>query len=349
MTTKELYRHLLAFNEDEKFYESYYDAHKKQWKLEEFLKSLDYQEVLDRRLIITEVDTGYMPSSMSDETYFSPDNKNSIILSKHNRYAPAFRHKHVFFELAYVLCGSCTQKINQDEITLTEGQFCLLAPHVSHSISVFDSSLVLNILIRRGTFENLFYNMLYDGNKISLFFNQSLFSNTGNSYLILDTDRDKSLREHVLTMFLEYTEKKNYYENILNSQLMILFAKILQNYEERIQYPLMTRKGNLVCMELIQYMEEHFDSVTLKELAETFHFSQGHCSRLIKAYTGKSFTQIIQSLRFQKARTLLTTTDISVVEISHMAGFENPEHFNRLFKKHFGTTPGKYRHTENHS
>ena len=43
MTTKELYRHLLAFNEDEKFYESYYDAHKKQWKLEEFLKSLDYQ------------------------------------------------------------------------------------------------------------------------------------------------------------------------------------------------------------------------------------------------------------------------------------------------------------------
>ena len=208
MTTKELYRHLLAFNEDEKFYESYYDAHKKQWKLEEFLKSLDYQEVLDRRLIITEVDTGYMPSSMSDETYFSPDNKNSIILSKHNRYTPAFRHKHVFFELAYVLCGSCTQKINQDEITLTEGQFCLLAPHVSHSISVFDSSLVLNILIRRGTFENLFYNMLYDGNKISLFFNQSLFSNTGNSYLILDTDRDKTLREHVLTMFLEYTEKR---------------------------------------------------------------------------------------------------------------------------------------------
>ena len=193
------------------------------------------------------------------------------------------------------------------------------------------------------------YNMLYDGNKISLFFNQSLFSNTGNSYLILDTDKDKNLREHVLTMFLEYTEKKNYYENILNSQLMILFAKILQNYEEHIQYPLMTRKGNLVCMKLIQYMEEHFNSVTLQELAETFHFSQGHCSRLIKAYTGKSFTQIIQSLRFQKARTLLTTTDISVAEISHMAGFENPEHFNRLFKKHFGTTPGKYRHTESHS
>lgn len=175
MTTEELYLSLLQFNEDEKFYESYYDASRKRWKLEEFLKNLDYQEILNRRLIITEVDTGYMPSSMSDETYFSPDNKNSIILSKHNRYTPAFRHKHVFFELAYVLCGSCTQKINQDEITLTEGQFCLLAPHVSHSISVFDSSLVLNILIRRGTFENLFYNMLYDGNKIPCFLTSPCF------------------------------------------------------------------------------------------------------------------------------------------------------------------------------
>ena len=99
MTTEELYLSLLQFNEDEKFYESYYDASRKRWKLEEFLKNLDYQEILNRRLIITEVDTGYMPSSMSDETYFSPDNKNSIILSKHNRYTPAFRHKHVFLSL----------------------------------------------------------------------------------------------------------------------------------------------------------------------------------------------------------------------------------------------------------
>ena len=48
MTTEELYQNLLEFNENEKFYESYYDAHQKRWKLEEFLKNLNYQEVLDR-------------------------------------------------------------------------------------------------------------------------------------------------------------------------------------------------------------------------------------------------------------------------------------------------------------
>lgn len=60
-----------------------------------------------------------------------PFNKKSIVLSKHNLYTLTFLHKHVFFELAYVLCVSCTLKINLDEITLTEEHSCLLAPHVS--------------------------------------------------------------------------------------------------------------------------------------------------------------------------------------------------------------------------
>lgn len=343
MTTEELYEKLCEFNDDEKFYATYYDASQKKWKLDEFLNSLNIQDVFERRLIVPEVNTGYMPSSMADETYFDAQSKNSIVLSKHNRYTPAFRHKHVFFELAYVLSGSCVQTIQQDKITVTEGQFCLLAPHIPHSIGVFDSSIVINILIRRSTFEDIFHDMLYDTNKISLFFNQSLFSTTQNTYLILDTNKDSFFKEQVLTMFLEFLNKQNYYEKILNSQLMILFAKILQLYEHRITYPQITHKGNETCMELIIHIEKYYRTITLASLAEHFHFSQGYCSRLIKQYTGKSFTQIIQNIKFQKACSLLTSSNLSIMEISHLTGFENPEHFSRLFKKKYQMTPGQYR------
>lgn len=343
MTTEELYEKLCNFNEDEKFYETYYDARKKKWKLDEFLKNLNYQELLERRLIIPEANTGYMPSSMSDETYFELSDKNSIVLNKHNRYTPAFRHRHVFFELVYVLTGSCTQRINQDEVTITEGQFCLLAPYTTHSIGVFDDSIIVNILIRRSTFEDIFYDMLRDTNKIAVFFNQTLFSTTQNSYLILDTARDAMIREQVLTMFLEYINKKNYYEKILNSQLMILFAKILQLYEDKIQYPALTHKGNETCMQIIGYIEKNFKTVTLSSVCNHFHFSEGYCSRLIKEHTGKSFTQIVQELRFQQACSLLTSSNISIAEISSLSGFKNVEHFNRLFKKRYQLTPGQYR------
>lgn len=343
MNTQELYEKLREFNEDELFYRNYYDAKQNQWKLDEFLNGLDYKKILDRRLIITEVNTGYMPSDMTDETYFEPEDKNSIVISKHNRFTPAFRHRHIFFEMIYVLSGSCIQQIGQEEIRLCEGEFCLMAPDVAHSISVFDASIVINILIRRSTFEDIFYDILRDTNKIAVFFNQSLFANMQNTHLIFDTGRDRMLLEHVLTMFLEYINKDKYYEKILNSQLMILFGKLLQIYEDCIKYPPQTRKTNETCMHIIAYIEDHYQTVTLSEICEHFHFSQAYCSRLIKAHTGKSFTAIVQSIKFKKAVSLLENSNISISEISRMVGFENVEHFNRLFRKIYQATPGQYR------
>lgn len=343
MNTQELFEKLSEFNEDELFYRNYYDAKKNQWKLEEFLSGLDPEKILDRRLIITEGDTGYMPSNMTDEVYFKPEDKNSIVISKHNRFTPAFRHRHIFFEMIYVLSGSCIQQIGQEEIRLEEGSFCLMAPDVTHAIGVFDSSIIINILIRRSTFEDIFYDILRDTNKIAVFFNQSLFANVQNTHLIFDTGGDHTLREYVLTMFLEYINKENYYEKILNSQLMILFGKLLQQYEDHIQYPPQTHKTNETYMRMIVYMEDNYQTVTLNEVAGHFHFSQAYCSRLIKEYTGKSFTAIIQSIKFKKAVSLLENSNISITEISHLVGFENVEHFIRLFKKRYDVTPGQYR------
>lgn len=343
MNTQELYEKLREFNEDELFYRNYYDVKQNQWKLEEFLNGLDYEKILDRRLIITEVNTGYMPSDMTDETYFEPEDKNSIVISKHNRFTPAFRHRHIFFEMIYVLSGSCVQTIGQEEIHLCQGEFCLMAPDVTHSIGVFDSSIIINILIRRSTFEDIFYDILRDTNKIAVFFNQSLFANMQNTHLIFDTGGDSILREHVLTMFLEYMNKDKYYEKILNSQLMILFGKLLQRYEDHIKYPPRTRKTNETCMHIIAYIEDHYQTVTLNEICRHFHFTQSYCSRLIKEHTGKSYTAIVQSIKFKKAVSLLESSNISISEISRMVGFENVEHFNRLFKKIHRVTPGQYR------
>lgn len=345
MTIQELYEKLCEFNDDELFYKNYYDAKQNRWKLEEFLNRLDYNKVLEQRLIITEVNTGYMPSDMTDETYFEPEDKNSIVISKHNRFTPAFRHRHIFFEMIYVLSGSCIQHIGQEELLLKEGEFCLLAPDVTHSIGVFDASIVINILIRRSTFEDIFYDILRDTNKIALFFNHSLFANMQNTHLIFNTNKDPVLKDYVLNMFLEYLNKAKYYEKILNSELMILFGKLLQMYEDKIQYSPQTRKGNETCMYMITYIEDHYQTVSLAKVAEHFHFSQAYCSRLIKEYTGKSFTSILQNIKFKKALSLLENSNISIAEISHLVGFENVEHFNRLFKKIYHLTPGQYRRT----
>lgn len=143
--------------------------------------------------------------------------------------------------------------------------------------------------------------MLRDTNMIATFFNQSLYSGIYNPYLIIPARVDQVLKEYVLSMFLEYLGKSRYYEKILNNQLMILFAKILQSYEECIQLPSRMRRATEESMRILSYIEDNYQNVTLKQTAVQFHFSQPYCSKIIKEYTGKSFTQIVQEIRFQKA------------------------------------------------
>lgn len=343
MTIGELENQLMEFNEDERFYQQYYNVKQDKWMLEDFLESLDFNEVIQRRLIVPEVSGGWMPSDMKDEAYFDAEDKNHIVISKHNRFTPPFRHRHIFFELAYVVKGHCSQDVGKDRIEMEEGDFCLLAPDTIHSVSVFDDSLLVNILVRRSTFEDIFFNMLRDTNMIATFFNQSLYSGVHNPYLIIPARGDQVLKEYVLSMFLEYLGKSRYYEKILNNQLMILFAKILQSYEDHIQLPSVMRRATEESIRILSYIEDNYQSVTLKQTAAQFHFSQPYCSKIIKEYTGKSFTQIVQEIRFQKAAILLKNTNISIAEISSRVGFENVEHFNRMFRKLYEMPPGKYR------
>ncbi len=347
MTTKELLNELQNWNEHELFYYNYYIA-KNSKNFQEFLNTLDTEYLKKKMLIVPEIKDGFMPDFVTDADYFFDKNsQNNVILTKHNRYTPAFFHSHQFFELIYVLKGACRQNIAYEQIDLKEGDFCLVSPSTSHSIEVFNNSLIINILIRRGSFEDIFYNVLKDTNKVSQFFNSSLYSKKNNAYLIMESKNDNTIKEHVLSMYIEYTERKKYYENILDSSLMILFSKLLQQYENTMKLPGEVRKSSALFSDIMAYFDANYQTISLNDIARHFHFSTAYCSRLIKKHTGKSFTQLQQSIRFNKACFFLKHTNQPIAEISALVGFQNVEHFNRLFKKRYQKTPGQFRKDNN--
>ena len=59
-----------------------------------------------------------------------------------------------------------------------------------------------------------------------------------------------------------------------------------------------------------------------------------------------TFQEAVKKERMKKARTLLKETDQTVETIAAEVGYENVEHFNRLFKKNYGLTPVQYRRQE---
>ena len=99
-------------------------------------------------------------------------------------------------------------------------------------------------------------------------------------------------------------------------------------------------------VEIISFIKNDYMNVTLDTLSEEFHLSKPYLSKYIKEKAGMTFQEAVRKERMKKARTLLRETDMTVECVAAEVGYENVEHFNRLFKKNYGLTPVQYRKQE---
>lgn len=92
------------------------------------------------------------------------------------------------------------------------------------------------------------------------------------------------------------------------------------------------------------YLEHHYRSIqSVAELAKACHVSSGYLSRIFKKYTGESPYDAIIRLRLNRSAELLQKRDVLVKEAAQDIGFQDPYHFSRVFKRHFGISPQKFR------
>lgn len=333
---------IYKLNEEELFYRKYYYAKQQKYSLEKFLAELDLKKVYEKHLLVPEIaDT--IPPRFEDSFFFDMDKKASIMTMRHNRYSPAIIHEHTFFELIYVYDGHCEQSISGNRHSLTLGDICIVPPGIKHSISVFDDSIVFNCLIRKSTLHNIFFNFLSNSNILTAFFLNNIYSENGNDYIIFHTGSDSEIRRGILYMYWESVNKSLYWDQMISYTLMLVFGLLIRNYEKSIEVPTFTQKADVQRFALLQYIQDNFDTVTLSQIAGKFHYTPEYTSRLIKSTTGKSFTQILQQVRLEKAQVLLQDTNLSVANIANQIGYETTEYFIRIFKKQMHMTPTEYR------
>lgn len=83
---------------------------------------------------------------------------------------------------------------------------------------------------------------------------------------------------------------------------------------------------------------------TLARLARLVHLSPEHLRRLCHHELGRSPMQHLNSMRMQRARHLLETTDDKLEVIARHIGYANGFIFSRVFRRWVGCAPGEYRH-----
>ncbi len=102
--------------------------------------------------------------------------------------------------------------------------------------------------------------------------------------------------------------------------------------------------NNFVLKKALLYMlENHTRKLSLQDVAENCFVSSWHLSKLLNHYTGRGFFEIINIIRLDRAREMLTGTHDRIQDISEMVGFQDVAHFSRIFKSYIGCSPKEYR------
>ena len=94
----------------------------------------------------------------------------------------------------------------------------------------------------------------------------------------------------------------------------------------------------------LAYIQENYNKkISLSEVAENTFVSQWHLSKLLNKHLEKSFSEILNSIRIDKAKELLKDPSLRIGDVAEEVGFLDMAHFSRVFKKIEGISANEYR------
>lgn len=286
----------------------------------------------------------FNPRHMLHEDYCLTNEKPLSII-KHCRYSKAEMHDHEFIEICYVLSGTCHHDFLLTRgagLDMKEGETLIIPPGLMHRIAVYDQSVIINILVSYRIFQRVFFENFPAQNLLYRFFEQMIFQKKARNYLVFREGEKERMKHYFLNLVFEYMNRTPYSQEICTHLLDVFFLKLAEAVEEPMLYGQYSARISKL-MPVMRFVQKEYQTVTLEELSEKFHYSKTYLNRMFKECTGTTVGQYIKDLKLQKGKELLKNGALSVDEIAEKIGYEDSAYFIRIFKKNFGITPLQYR------
>jgi AraC family transcriptional regulator len=158
--------------------------------------------------------------------------------------------------------------------------------------------------------------------------------------------KDPQIAKLVRLLYQELVECQEPSELYVDGIAQALAVHLVRHYRE--DHGGGSRRNALPAYRLqrvIHLMESSLEnSFSLSAFAAEAQLSDFYFSRLFHQATGHSPSQYFIQLRLAKARRLLSSTSLSIIDVALEVGYGSPSHFAQMFKRHTGMTPRAYRH-----
>lgn len=304
------------------------------------------------RLLTTQNLKEYRQSgALSESVVF--EKENDIFINLHlpeANIASGHLHGHDFFEINYVLKGSCRQNINNTSlIHLEEGSLCIMNPNARHNLTVGSSrDVVLNILMKTSLFNTTFWSLIRQHEYLGQFFlSYFLSQDTFSDFMIYRTENTDTITALLNLICLEYLEQKPYHKTTLRCMLVLFFTEVIRSATIQLNQKQFTDKISVQITALFNYLSINYATATLASTAAYFHYHPNYLSAFIKKNTGKTFRSILNDIKLSQANYFLCNTSMSMNEIAEQLGFLQLCNFYDFIKKNYGMTPVQYRRLHN--
>ncbi|MED4234855.1 AraC family transcriptional regulator [Priestia megaterium] len=311
--------------------------------MNELLKITEEEEIIlqDNKKVKKDIYTNQSNFVIESEKFLNQD--NMIMIRKHTRFVDFPKHKHNYIEINYVYNGELNQKVGNQKISLQQGELLFLNQHIEHEIQACsEEDIIINFIIQPKFFDFIF-SFLTTENRISNFLINSLYNSTQNGqFLYFKVSEVESIQDLIKRIIIEIMSPAFMSESTIKLYMGLLMVELIKHAdkaEHTEDYPVQ----HYLIVESLKYIDQHFQSASLYELASKLNQPDYALSKEIKKATNYTFKELLQEKRLIKAKELLESTDIPIASVIDQVGYDNVSYFYRIFKNKYNQTPKQFR------
>lgn len=234
-------------------------------------------------------------------------------------------HWHDYIEFQIITAGRGIVYFNGTEYWVERGDTFILSHFDCHRVISFGEGLRITTI-------NVAHEFL--DNKTANFLNTS----GGGVYCKISEEE----LEHINFECKKLKEDMNAKSQMVIHLSKIAISKITLSLLRKNTIP----SGNIPrkIQKITAYINKNFDKdLSLESIAKEFETSANYLGKQFKNLLGITYNDYINRVRMRFACNLISSTDMSIKEIAHAAGYSSTEYFYSVFKKTIGVTPKIYR------
>lgn len=254
-----------------------------------------------------------------------------------------------YIELRYIISGNLTVEIEGEIAHFVKDEICFINSMAYHKESIQESDCMLvNISVQRDVFNEVFLNNV-SISPLQQFLRKNIMKHSDEKHYLkftpLNKDHLNTIQTLLFTIVSEIRYKKPGYIDISKGYLLRLMDELSTGFQHNF-----SKSDNDIYVENLfksvdEYMKNNLSTIKMEQLTKEFYFQPNYFNNLIKKQTGKTYSEYLIYLRIEKAKTLLTSSNLNIEEIMWLVGYHNKGFFYKKFEELTKMSPSKYRST----